>query len=146
MSRMLEVYLDTYNVDYKYEITQEKLEEELIELFSDDYGLSCDNAKRLVEDYIGYDQIEKDYLEKFVNDLRSDLEIEFEKKLANEIIEIIKRNKSITFRKIVDLLPYETLILEYDEYVWDIVLSSLKEQKINYTIDDENQRITLEVA
>jgi hypothetical protein len=66
---------DFHDEEYEFEVSREDLEEAIFEIFSEEYGVSLESAKNIVEEFDLYDQMEE-YFEDQIKDYFEDQAME----------------------------------------------------------------------
>lgn len=146
MPKNIRVELELYNIDYDFLIEEKKLKEGILEIFVNDYELSCCNPEtiRLVNNYIGWDKLEEDYLDIYIDSIKDEIVEEFEEKLTYQMIEVLQEHNNLTINEILDYLPYDTLIIPNDYDMLQMIEDKLIFLNIEYSIDwDSTYEITL---
>lgn len=145
LTRTIKVELENYNIDYDLEIKEEELKEGIIDMFCSQFNIpNTYEIEDMIEKYIGYEKLEEDFLESYIENQLFEIEEKFEYELAEKMEKIVKRKKSITLSEIVDEINEPGLIVNWRSYAWYLVKESLDMQGIEYELDDnENERITL---
>lgn len=147
--RTLLVELKEYNIDYEWEVIEEQLRWNLASEFCKKYNIPDDTqGKYLIQDYIGFTQIEDDFLEDVVKDHIHLIEDEFVAKTVDFAVELLIAKGSLSNRELEQALSkqYPTIIIKWNGNLWDTVEDILEYKGINYDADDDKETITLREA
>ena len=147
-TRIIKVDLRQYNIDYAWSIDEEELQEELIEKLCDCYELRYGSLWMMVDmvkDYIGFEKLEEDFLEDVIKDKLYQIEEEFEEKMAEKIFDMLKEHKTLSNEQVEKELEkkYHTIIMKWDNSIWDLVINKLIEEDIPYWVNDEEEVISI---
>lgn len=149
MERTLLVELKEYNIDYKWEVKDSYIVDRVIEKFAEEYSINCHyRAEDLINDYIGYDLVENDFLDDVVEDEMYRITEEFEVKMADLAIELLLSRKSLSNEELEQELSkqYPTIIVKWSSGIWYNIEDILEYKSIVCDVDDEKETITLREA
>jgi hypothetical protein len=147
--RTLLVQLGEYNVDYEWNIKEEELRRLLIEEFCEYYDINdYFKGESLINDYMLFGQVEKDFLDNVISNNIWELTNRFENSLTAEIFKLLRTNKQMSLIEIEKVLrrtkKYETLILDSRSDVF-LMLEEMAEFN-GYELIEENETYTLKEA
>lgn len=149
MKRTISVELGEYNVNYDWNIEEEELRRLLIEQFCEYYDINdYFKGESLINEYMLFGQVEKDFLDNVINDDIWEITNRFEHNVTVEIFKLLRTNKQMSLIEIEKTLrrtkKYETLILDSSNDVF-FMLEEMAEFN-GYELVEENEIYTLKEA
>lgn len=149
MKRTISVELGEYNVNYDWNIEEEELRRLLIEEFCEYYDINdYFKGESLINDYMLFGQVEKDFLDNVINNNIWEITNRFEGNVAAEIYKLLRHIKKMSLIEIEKTLrrtkEYDTLILDSRSDVF-LMLEEMVEFN-GYELIEENETYTLKEA
>ena len=146
MKRTLIVELEKYNIDYEWEVEDGYIVNKVIEKFCEVYELnSLHRSEDLINDYIGYDIVENDFLPDVIEDEMYRIVEYFEVKMADKAIKLLLNRKSLSAEELEKELSkeYPTIIVNWNSGIWDNIEEILEYKDIICDVDDDKEEIKL---
>ena len=146
MKRTLIVELKEYNIDYEWEVEDGYIVNKVIEKFCEVYELNnFHRSEDLINDYIGYDLVENDFLPDVIEDEMYRIVEYFEVKMADKAIKLLLNRKSLSSKELEKELSkeYPTIIVNWNSGIWDNIEEILEYKDIVCDVDDDKEEIKL---
>ena len=141
MVKKLEYYFEEEEVEFEYEVEEERFMDLLVEKFMDQFNIGDEvSARDLIYRFVGWDSITDTYSSIVEEELKEEAYYKFVKDNVDKILYYLPYNKPFNPDTYEKLLGFK---VPFEGEIWTTLEVKLDRNKVEYEVNEDTQTLTI---